>query len=138
MPAEAEALVAELRARGVELRAVGDRLRYKPASALTPADVEVLRKHKEAVIALLRRSAQPWVDLSPGAVREALGAEPDEHDVAMLRFDVVVAVRQLEAEITSDIIRSRPLLVRGRPLGDWLALDDVARLLRLWTERPQP
>jgi hypothetical protein len=55
----AEALVAELHARGVELRAVGDRLRYKPVSALTPADVEVLRKHKAAVIALLRAAEQP-------------------------------------------------------------------------------
>ena len=61
MPAEAEALVAELRARGVEPRAVGDRLRYKPASALTPADVEVLRKHKEAVLALLRAAERPAV-----------------------------------------------------------------------------
>ena len=56
-----EALVAELRARGVELRAVGDRLRYKPASALTPADVEVLRQHKAAVLALLRAAERPAV-----------------------------------------------------------------------------
>ena len=49
----AAALVDELRRRGVELRAEGDRLRYRPVSAVTPEDVEALRRHKSELLAIL-------------------------------------------------------------------------------------
>jgi TubC N-terminal docking domain len=129
-------LVARLRARGVALEADPPNLVVSPAGAVTPAEVRALKRHKAEVLALLSAPARPWVDVAPAVIRETLGADPAEHDVALLRFDVVIAVRQLEAEIITGIIGLRPLLVHGRPLADWLDLADVARLLRLWTERP--
>jgi hypothetical protein len=76
-----------------------------------------------------------WVRLNPATVREVLGARPDPHSLACIRFDVMLAMRQLEAEIASGVIEPRARLVAGRPLGDWLDLADVARLLRAWGER---
>ena len=53
MLAEAEALVAELHARGVELRAVGDRLRFRPKDAVPAELVENMRQRKAEIIAAL-------------------------------------------------------------------------------------
>jgi hypothetical protein len=129
-------LVARLRARGVTLEPDGPTLVVRSATAVPPDEVEALRRHKAEVLALLRAAWPPWVDLNPHAVREALGARPSKDTVASLRRDVLAAVRQLEAEITSGIVGPRQLLVRGRPLGDWLDLAAVARLLREWSARP--
>jgi hypothetical protein len=43
---------------------------------------------------------------------------------------VLAAVARLEAEIRMGPIGPRPLLVRGIPLGLWLDLGEVARLLQ--------
>jgi hypothetical protein len=131
-------LIARLRDRGITLEPDGGTLVVRPAAAVRPDEIEALKHNKAEVLALLSGPARVWVDLAPATIREVLGSEPAEHDVAMLRFDVVIAVRQLEAEIVTGTIGLRPLLVHGRPLGDWLDLADVARLLRLWTEGPQP
>jgi hypothetical protein len=72
----------------------------------------------------------PAVLLNPRAVKEALGAPPDPHALASLRLDVLAAIHQLEAEIQAGTISSRPLLIRGRPLGDWVALSLVGTWLR--------
>ncbi len=42
-----------------------------------------------------------------------------------------------EGAIVPGAIGARPLVVCGRPLGDWLDLGDVARLLHLWHESPR-
>ena len=76
----------------------------------------------------LGASARPL--LCYAAVREVLGPTPGEHAIACLHFDVLQAVRQLQVEIQTGDMESRPLLVRDRPLGDWLDLADVAHLLR--------
>jgi hypothetical protein len=55
----AEALIETLRARGVALRPDGDRLRVRPAEALTPAELEALRQHKAAVLDALRAAPVP-------------------------------------------------------------------------------
>jgi TubC N-terminal docking domain len=47
------ALVESLRARGVLLRVVGDRIRYRPASALKADEIETLRRRKAEVLQLL-------------------------------------------------------------------------------------
>jgi TubC N-terminal docking domain len=52
----AAALVADLRARGVELVAAGERIRFRPASAVPPELRERLRVHKAEVLALLAPS----------------------------------------------------------------------------------
>ena len=46
-------LLEALRTRGVELRAAGDRLRFRPVAAVTTDELEALRAHKAAVLALL-------------------------------------------------------------------------------------
>ena len=46
-------LIAELRARGVTLVADGERLRCRPRSALSEADLVALRTRKEEVLAHL-------------------------------------------------------------------------------------
>ena len=46
----ADALLVDLRARGVVLVAEGDRLRCRPRSLLTPADLIVLQANKPAII----------------------------------------------------------------------------------------
>ena len=61
----AQALVAELRTRGVELIPAGDRIRFRPASAVPPELVERLRAHKAEVLAIL----------TPAPVAEVLSAE---------------------------------------------------------------
>jgi hypothetical protein len=121
-------LVETLRARGVHLRAVGDKIRYRPISALTPEDLEALRQHKAEVLALLTRP--PAFMLDTATVREVLGRKPNTHDLAILKLDVLAAVARLEAEIRMGTIGSQPLLVRGIPLGLWVDLAEVARLLR--------
>src|SRR5262245_57728163 len=122
-------LVETLRSRGIQLRVVGDRLRYRPASALTTDDLEALRQHKAEVLVLL--SASPLLPilgpLDPVTIREVLGPHPDQHDLGIVRLDVLKAVRKLEIEIARGVIKAGVRVVRGRPLADWLSLDDVAR-----------
>lgn len=66
----AAALVETLRARGVTLEPRGDRLRVRPASAVTPDEVEALRRYKPEVLRLLTggsrpaRAARPAPDLA--------------------------------------------------------------------------
>lgn len=70
------------------------------------------------------------ISLDPGTVRDTLGPRPDPHHIAMLKLDVMAAVAWLEAEIRTGSLGPAPLLVRGRPLADWLDLGALARLLR--------
>jgi hypothetical protein len=134
----AEALLSELRARGVTLEAHGDRLKIRPSTLVTPGEVERLRALKPEILALLvaQRAAPPSrLTLDPTTVREVLGPKPDEHDLGILRLDVLAAVAWLEAEIQTGTIGQHRLLVHGRPLGDWLDLDTIAGLLKLGQRR---
>jgi TubC N-terminal docking domain len=130
------ALVAELRARGVTLLPDGESLKVRPVSRLIPGELEALRQHKAEVLALLATERRPQsLRLDPMTLREVLGDKPDPHDVAILRFDVLGAVSQLEAEIEAGAVEPRLRLVWGHPLCDWLDLAEVAQLLRLLGER---
>ncbi len=51
----AHALFAELRNRGVALRVVGDRLRYRPASAVRPGLRERMAACKVELVALVEQ-----------------------------------------------------------------------------------
>ena len=51
----AKALLEELRGRDVELMTDGDRLRYRPKSAVTPDLLDRLRRHKPSLLRLLER-----------------------------------------------------------------------------------
>jgi TubC N-terminal docking domain len=123
----AAALVANLRSRGVTLEPRGDKLRVVPASAVTPEEVDALRQHKAEVLALLAPARSLAVD--PETVREVLGPHPDLHDLAILELDVLTVVRRLEQEIATGTITSGLRLIRGRPLGDWLGMTQLARLM---------
>lgn len=83
----AAALLAELRSRGVELVPWGDRVRFRPASIVTPYLRERLREHKAEVLAMLitpapapfdlgrgeRSYAAPWPDSVPGLGARTVG-----------------------------------------------------------------
>lgn len=71
----AVALLADLRARGVELVATGDRLRFRPASAVSEDTRDALRAHKAELLALLapRSYSYPWPDSLPGLGRRTVG-----------------------------------------------------------------
>ena len=54
-PAE---LLGELTRQGIELRADGNRLRYRPRAAVSPELAETLRTHKGELLTLLRGDGQ--------------------------------------------------------------------------------
>ena len=54
-------IVADLGRRGIRFRVDGDRLRFAPRDALTPAELAILRAHKAALLAHLSGS-QPGDD----------------------------------------------------------------------------
>ena len=51
----ARELLAEILNRGIELATDGDRLRYRPADAVTPELADAITRHKPALIELLAR-----------------------------------------------------------------------------------
>lgn len=79
----AAAIIATLRARGVILEPHGDRLRVRPASAVTSDEVEALRRLKAEVLEILtpaspaRHSVRwwsyPWPDALPGIGTRTVG-----------------------------------------------------------------
>lgn len=52
---EARSVLADLRARGVSLRAVGDRLRFRPSAAVSAELRERIVANKPDLLALLER-----------------------------------------------------------------------------------
>jgi hypothetical protein len=67
-----ENLLAALGTLGVRVEAIGDRLRYHPASVVPPELLEQMRRHKLAILALLRGQSadQPAATEPPTAPRE--------------------------------------------------------------------
>ena len=126
-------LLAELRERRIELKAVGDKLRYRPAEQVTLADRERLRSHKSELLALLTNaeSKSATVVLDGTTVHEVLGRTPALEAVQAVRRQVATTIAVVEAAIGAGKTPPR-LLIGGHPLAAWLSLDEVARLLRLW------
>ncbi|MGH8696029.1 MAG: hypothetical protein ACREVS_06105 [Burkholderiales bacterium] len=168
------ALLAEARAAGLRVEAVGDALKVDGPMAAAGI-VQRLREAKPAILDRLRGALAPdasasltrsdafteneFIPRAHGGIsentrqdasaapmrqppvldlrtlREVLGPDAvDPHAVACIRFDVLAAVREIEAGIETGVLPRRRL-VRGRPLADWLDLADVARLLRAWRDR---
>ncbi len=59
-----------------------------------------------------------------------LSGRLDPKSVTALHEEVVLAVRQLQREIAGGRVERRLRLIHGRPLCDWLSLDDVTTLLK--------
>jgi hypothetical protein len=67
-------LLADLAARGVELRADGEALRYRPAFLVRRAEAEAMRQHKAELLALL--AAGPVLTRCPNCGRPVDGRPP--------------------------------------------------------------
>ncbi len=123
----AVALLDTLRARGVELVAAGDRLRFRPVEAVAPEELEALRRFKTDLLALLQPG--PALRLDPVTVREILGPIPSPEALRAVEAEIRAALAQLDREIQTGQLGSGPVLIRGIPLALWLPLDTLARLL---------
>lgn len=76
--------------------------------------------------------------LDAETLHDVVGPRPNPHQLAMIEWDVRIAVRALEREIASGSIAPGVRRVHGRRLADWLDLTEVARLYRLWRDRGTP
>ncbi len=125
-------LLNTLWARGVELAAVGDRLRFRPAQALTREEIEQLRACKGELLRLLVEKGKPFarpLRLDPTTLREVLGPTPSPEALQAVTAEVAEALDKIDSEIKTGQINKTPIMVRGRALALWLPLDEVARLL---------
>ena len=85
-PNPVAALLAEVEARGIELQAHGERLRFRPRSAVTPDLAERLQAHKDELLASLSKpapsssssTAGPWNQVQDDLLRAELLAEVDK------------------------------------------------------------
>ena len=127
---KAAALVAELRARGVELVSAGDRIRFRPASAVPRELRDQLRALKPEVLGLLwAEHALSVPSPDPQTVRETLGPNPAPADLEALHHELAGALWDLRECQAGRQPWGRSILVRGRPLADWLQLEDIACIL---------
>ena len=129
-------LVAELRRRGVTLEARGDRLRFKPASAVPPALREALKANKRAVLDELRR---PGVDFDSAPILEArhrpvtaVLIEPERFGQAwiVLSEDVAGELRAEEAQRDPPrpVLRAADIIaLRDKPEGAIRAVFEAAK-----------
>ncbi len=105
----------------------------RPRLAGVPEELKPLvQEHRKALRALVLQAPAPprLPALDPRGVAEHLGPEPDPRSVEAVQHDVAAALAQLRFEARSGRIVSRVRLVYGVPLGEWLPLDTVARLIR--------
>jgi hypothetical protein len=122
------------------LRWAIDRLRYSPAPGAPRPPSPTVPNIGPARASRPAKQARPALTLPPldyRTVGDALGHLPDPHELTCLRWDVGQAIRALENEIATGTIAPGVRLIAGRPLSDWLQLDEVARLLRAARERPE-
>jgi len=58
-------VLSRVQGHGITLLPDGDRLRFRPAAALTPEMIDELRQHKEDILKILRRREEVQQDTSP-------------------------------------------------------------------------
>jgi hypothetical protein len=72
------------------------------------------------------------ISLDPQTVREVLGpAATNSAAVGAIRAELAAALREIKHGIVTAQLPRRHL-VRGRPLCDWLTIDQIAGLLGAW------
>jgi hypothetical protein len=97
-------LLDALRTRGVELRAAGDRLRFRPVAAVIPDELEAMRAHKPALVALLADVEALERDGSAAKLREiAVTLTPAEHE----RLRAEAAAGDRLAELVTAVLATR-------------------------------
>ena len=69
MMASAQAIVANLTARGISLDRDGSAIVVRPAGKLTDDDRRIIREHKDAILELLSAAADPVLADAVTAVR---------------------------------------------------------------------
>jgi hypothetical protein len=91
---------------------------------MTKADGGKIRQHGK-----IFSSSEPLA-LDAETVSAVLGPKPPAPALAQLEAEVRAALAQYRVEVSTGVLGLGALLVRGRPLADYLPLDQVARLLR--------
>ncbi len=79
--------------------------------------------------AAAKQPARNVPPLDPNTVREVLGPEPAPADLDALRHELVCALWDLRERQAGRAPWGGLLLIRGRPLADWLPLQVIARIL---------
>ncbi len=98
-------LLAELERRGIEMRANGDRLQFRPVAALTPDLTERLKAHKPGLLAILADDSSrvspedlppEWRDMyeERAAIRHFDGGQALEHAEAEAFRETLAAMRR--------------------------------------------
>jgi hypothetical protein len=78
---------------------------------------------------VLRFLTAPALALDSRTLLEVLGGSPDPTAVATLQGEVLGVIGHFQSEVATGVLGSGVLLVRGRPVADFLDLDTLARLL---------
>ena len=109
-------VLSRVQGNGITLVPAGERLRFYPASALTPELVEELRQYKEDILAILRRR-----EARSGARRDAsppIGNVGEVLEIARARFGPV------EDPVTPPPLPGRdPMVKRGTDKGRFFRGD---------------
>jgi hypothetical protein len=113
--------VTALQARGVELVAAGDRVRFRPGEAVAPEDRAALRWHKAAVLALLRGP-------DPTEVARVLGLPVDQLDCVL---EVRVAWLPVTLWFVPDAVAADALLGEGTSRGRIWTRTELLDLLAI-------
>ena len=124
-----QTIMNQARQLGINLRVVGDRIRYRPKSAATPSFVAGLRQHKNEILGILftedtwppsdavdllarwEKLGRPEIPLSPGVLVTNLGtwfhpALPCEHmeeHLKAVRGSIYEGLPTCEATDTSSL-----------------------------------
>jgi hypothetical protein len=109
----------------------------RPRLFVPPALEPLVIEHRVALRALVLGSADAALssptrdpELDAVTVREVLGDSPPPEMLQALRAEMQAALAQVDRELQSGRIGLAPILVRGKPLADWLSLDELAARLR--------
>jgi hypothetical protein len=126
-------LIARLRARGVELVATRDRLRFRPADWLTADELAALRAHKAKILTILRAEAETPVPSGPcglcGGVLAFVEGWPTAGDARWLcPHCATQPAPSLAAVFVGLTTKELHLLKAGAALGDELAVGVIREL----------
>ena len=70
--------------------------------------------------------------LNPQTIEAVFGTSlPSAHWLAWVRADVERAIAEYQADVAAGVRWPVVRRIEGRPLADWLPLDEVGRLLSL-------